>query len=1340
MAAPTYPKIEINSGVKVTSNKLLNLSLFAIGATEMLVDTTANFINTSWQPYRTSMQFAVADEGNAVIYAMFRNESKEMTPIVSSSIKVDTSVPELISLSINGGVSIVRAKEVLLNITARGVSYVKILGDISNPVTEWVPFKSQFNLILTPATGEKKIAVYLQNDTLFEVQGDIKCTYDPFVDIEPPRVSLFVINNKNAITYTKDVILNIQVTGATFMMLSEDDKFSDAIWEEYTTTKLFSLSDGYETKFVYARFRDNSGNTSSTEAYIDYLPSPSVTEDFKVIIIESMDLFSVKVAFNRELNLAGLGTSEYQISALNPNNYTITTVTGNTPLQVVEVKEVPSTNQMIVLKTMKQKPGKYKLVIGGIQDINGAQMLTKDKTVEFYGSQRLSNPPVPPTVISITYEDSPLLPSVSWLFNTAHVKETTKLIGVMNEENICSFGGINRDRLDGTHSTFFVAQQKLVSYVGQPAITTVGALQSFKEGRVDFVITGTDAQLISIDTLTGSLTFDRALTVYEIASGVYVSYHYEFTQESELIYEPLDEQTAFEVQIFEEGTNKLVVDSGVIERAVGFWTVPSYRKLVKGSKYYIQVRTLNAADEWSPLSAPRRYDIPAKDIVKPTVLYAYSVLDKYVNIVFSEPLNTEFAEIIGNYYIQGAFVIDSTGTGHDEGLQAFKATLLSDRKTIALTTASQDTITYKIYIENLRDTSDNIMDKMTVKFLGNSYSSEIPLYITYARSLNERTVEVLFNKPVTKSTAELVDNYTVFGLTVTRAVMMVESQDGGVELGKRVVLSTTEQDEKTYVLTAQNIQDAFGAYIIDKNAFDFLGKASTLDFTDLILVQASSLNPTQVELIFNKQIELSDAELVNNYFIQGLQIRTVTLQPDEQTVILNTYVQEALFYQVLVANIKDKYGNVILSKNATAFFKGTNNKDKVGPIVVKALSKDETHVDVIFDEPVEENTATNITNYAITKDLEVMAATLLPNRKIVSLVTSTQAITEYALTVSIMVTDPAGNNVQEGRRTVIFTANIINYGVDPSLFPAPGVRATKNSKWWMVIRENETGEISLSSGDIRFCDMDQLPDLLLHDHEWIPVLLFDSSGELISVDSAAPFSYVSTSDGDLQVVNRYDGIQTLQQHVNDASLHNVKNLDMPVMRNVTNLKVQKDALRVEGIGGDRDDIVSIRCTVVGSNGTALVGTSTVHVLDLTQIPSGTALYVDGDGADLVLNSGNFGLISRQGTIVFGNEDYPNTVYVTHSTNQGAAINSTNIDGQSDVNYDHVSENAIGVFGGVLPNARYGVMGDSRNYIGIIANGAIADVYLEHGTISSFDLKPGELIIDGVKITQNGKYA
>src|SRR3989338_5538534 len=129
----------------------------------------------------------------------------------------------------------------------------------------------------------------------------------------------------------------------------------------------------------------------------------------------------------------------------------------------------------------------------------------------------------------------------------------------MNEDNICSFGGINRDRLDGTHTTFFVSQQQFVSYVGQTAITTVGDLQSFKEGRVDFVITGTVAKLQSIDALAGSLTFDRPLTVYEISGGVYVSYHYQFTQERALIYEPLDEQAAFEVQIFEEGTNKLVV-------------------------------------------------------------------------------------------------------------------------------------------------------------------------------------------------------------------------------------------------------------------------------------------------------------------------------------------------------------------------------------------------------------------------------------------------------------------------------------------------------------------------------------------------------------------------------------------------------------------------------------------------------------------------------------------------------------------------------------------------------------------------------------------------------------
>lgn len=51
--------------------------------------------------------------------------------------------------------------------------------------------------------------------------------------------------------------------GVDQMIVSEDEAFSDAVWEPYQKTKAFRLSEGEGTKTVYARFRDRAGNVSA---------------------------------------------------------------------------------------------------------------------------------------------------------------------------------------------------------------------------------------------------------------------------------------------------------------------------------------------------------------------------------------------------------------------------------------------------------------------------------------------------------------------------------------------------------------------------------------------------------------------------------------------------------------------------------------------------------------------------------------------------------------------------------------------------------------------------------------------------------------------------------------------------------------------------------------------------------------------------------------------------------------------------------------------------------------------------------------------------------------------
>jgi len=85
------------------------------------------------------------------------------------------------------------------------------------------------------------------------------------VDTTAPTSNSVAINSGATYSTSRSVTtLTLSSTGASQMMISEDSGFSEASWETYSTSKSFDLSSTDGTKTVYAKFKDESGNTSSS--------------------------------------------------------------------------------------------------------------------------------------------------------------------------------------------------------------------------------------------------------------------------------------------------------------------------------------------------------------------------------------------------------------------------------------------------------------------------------------------------------------------------------------------------------------------------------------------------------------------------------------------------------------------------------------------------------------------------------------------------------------------------------------------------------------------------------------------------------------------------------------------------------------------------------------------------------------------------------------------------------------------------------------------------------------------------------------------------------------------
>jgi hypothetical protein len=82
--------------------------------------------------------------------------------------------------------------------------------------------------------------------------------------------------NKGATAITsRRVTLTFKATGATYMQVSLDNGATWAAWEPYVTSKTVTLPAGNGIKTVQVKFRDLTGNVSSTaSASTSYTQAP----------------------------------------------------------------------------------------------------------------------------------------------------------------------------------------------------------------------------------------------------------------------------------------------------------------------------------------------------------------------------------------------------------------------------------------------------------------------------------------------------------------------------------------------------------------------------------------------------------------------------------------------------------------------------------------------------------------------------------------------------------------------------------------------------------------------------------------------------------------------------------------------------------------------------------------------------------------------------------------------------------------------------------------------------------------------------------------------------------
>ncbi|HLG25929.1 MAG TPA: fibronectin type III domain-containing protein, partial [Candidatus Gracilibacteria bacterium] len=223
------------------------------------------------------------------------------------------------------------------------------------------------------------------------------------------------------------------------------------------------------------------------------------------------------------------------------------------------------------------------------------------------------------------------------------------------------------------------------------------------------------------------------------------------------------------------------------------------------------------------------------------------------------------------------------------------------------------------------------------------------------------------------------------------------------------------------------------------------------------VVSAEAANKNMVRVVFSEPVILPDTDpelafnVKNDTTQVGLEATGAETDNEDitgKTVLLMTATQQAGATYIITAGIqvKDGGGNTIVSGTSdTALFTGTDvepapaptqetliaSADTTGPELVDVMASDNTHVIVVFSEPVV-LAADPLTNFYITEaesesSLDIVSATLSSDKTTVTLMTVPQQNMAYNL-IALDVKDEAGNDIDVANNATTFDGNAAGAG------------------------------------------------------------------------------------------------------------------------------------------------------------------------------------------------------------------------------------------------------------------------------------------------------------------------
>ncbi|OHX68176.1 hypothetical protein NH26_18395 [Flammeovirga pacifica] len=250
-----------------TKSLKVGVILKAKGAKYYQLGNTSAFHGNKWRIFQddyVEWDLAPGDDGIRKIYARYRDQAGNLSPIVSTEIIVDRTAPFAGGIKINDESVLMNRQDhqAQLSLQCRQVDSMMIAQDQQFTDAKWEVFSEKKNIYLEDGEGIKRVYVKYKDKA-----GNETKVYSASITIDTsaPKNIDFKINDgeKTTSDINKKVTLNIEYDDAKLMMISNSSSFRDGKWTQAKSSTSWTLKgeeDGY--KHIYIRFKDEAGNVS----------------------------------------------------------------------------------------------------------------------------------------------------------------------------------------------------------------------------------------------------------------------------------------------------------------------------------------------------------------------------------------------------------------------------------------------------------------------------------------------------------------------------------------------------------------------------------------------------------------------------------------------------------------------------------------------------------------------------------------------------------------------------------------------------------------------------------------------------------------------------------------------------------------------------------------------------------------------------------------------------------------------------------------------------------------------------------------------------------------------